>query len=339
MRKTLGLVSALALVAGLAAGATGPHGIAGQKFSPVGKANAAQVFKEQAINGTTGNYAVIAPTFYTTTTSGPNSYIRFFNGAGAAGSSTTSTFRITVVGDKTGNVYGAPFNIAIPHMASPQYSMNQLVTLAGATLGNLSGGDTGYVLYVSNADSEAGYMHAVYDFTSKLFENMSMCNTEINAQMTSLHNEVVLTNVHTSNVGSGTYPSTIRIHNYYNVPITYTITVFDAGADLTPSLTPTATAGTQICKLTGNTVAANTTLTIPVTNIEANAACSAISTATHINVVIADQSGGAPNAVPTDTIFVADYSGSTGMSMTCAVNPVSTTSAGGGGGVIISPYL
>lgn len=335
MRKTLGLVSALALMAGLAASATGPQGSAGQKFSPVGKAFAAQVFKEQAIDATTGNYAVIAPTFYTTTSSGPQSYFRFFNGAGGAGSTTTSTFRITLVGNKTGNVYGSSFNIAIPHLASPQYSINDLVTLAGSTLGAFGGsGDTGYAVYISNADSEAGYMHAVYDWTSKLFENMSMCNTEINAQMTALHNEVVLTNVHTSKVGSGTYPSTIRIHNYYNVPITYTITVFDAGANLTSSLAPASNAGTQICQLTGNTVAANTTMTLPVSTIESNSACSAISSATHINVVVADQSGGAPNAMPTDTIFVADYSGSTSMSMTCAVNPVSST----GGGPVISPY-
>jgi hypothetical protein len=203
MRKTLGLVSALALVAGLTASATGPHGTVGQKFSPVGKAFAAQVFKEQSINATTGNYAVIAPTFFTTTGASPQSYFRFFNGAGAAGSATLSTFRITIVGDKTGNVYGAPFNISIPHMASPQYSINDLVTLAGSTLGALSGGDTGYSVYVSNADSESGVMHAVYDWGSHLFEDMSMCNTEINAQMTALHNEVVLTNVHTSKVGGG----------------------------------------------------------------------------------------------------------------------------------------
>jgi hypothetical protein len=284
---------------------------------------------------------VIAPTFFTTTGTSPHSYFRFFNGAGAAGSTTTSTFRITIVGDKTGNVYGAPFNIAIPHMASPQYSINDLVTLAGSVLGNLTGGDTGYSVYVSNADSEAGVMHAVYDWGSHLFENMSMCNTEINAQMTALHNEVVLTNVHTSKVGGGAYPSTIRLHNYYDVPITYTITVFDAGANLTPSLTPASDAGTLICKLPGNTVAANTTLTIPMMNIEGNPACGAISAATHVNVVIADQSGGTPNAVVTDTIYVADYNGNANMSMTCAVNPVSTTTTGGGGGGMppISPYL
>ena len=135
-----------------------------------------------------------------------------------------------------------------------------------------------------------------------------------------------------------TYPSTIRLHNYYNVPITYTFTVFDAGANLTSQLTPAPNAGTLICQLPGNTVLPNTTYVVPMTSIESNPACGAISAATHVNVVIADQSGGTPNAIVTDTIYVADYNGNTAMSMTCAVNPVSAPS-GGGGPPPPSPYL
>lgn len=325
MRKTLGYVSAVALLAGLAAGATSPQGVGGHRFFPITGADAASIFHQSAINGTTNNTAVIAPTFFSTNNTTPHSYIRFFNGAGLAGSHTTSTFSITIVGDKTGNPYGSPFTIAIPHMASIQYGIHELVGLAGVTLGSFTGGDTGYVVYVQNPDSEAGFMSAVYDWGSKLFENMSMCNTNINEQMSSLHNEMVLTNVHTSvgpNQIGQNFPSTIRIHNYYNIPITYRMTIFNAGSRTSTGAISTD-AGNQICQIASNTtVPANTTMTVPVSTIEANPACSTITAADYINVVIADQSGGAPNAVVSQTVGVSAYNGNTSMTPTCAVNAV-----------------
>jgi hypothetical protein len=343
MRKTIGFVSALALMAGLAASATGPKSMVRQALSPISGANAVE--HQSAINATTNNYAVIAPTFYNQALDfkTPHSFIRFYNGAGLAGSTTTSRFSITIVGDKSGAAYGSSFNLDIPHMASIQYGIHELVSRAGVTPGTFNGGDTGYVVYVQNSDKEAGFQHAVYDGNSNLFENMSMCNTNINQQMSTLHNELVLTNIHTSvgpNKIGQKYPSTIRVHNYYNTPINYTLTVFNAGVQNSNGTIP-ANAGTQICKIAGNMVAANTTMTIPVTSIEGNAACSSITSADYLNVVISDASGGAPNAVVGQTIAVLDFQGNnTSMTPTCAVNAVSTqATGGGGGGVIVSPYL
>jgi hypothetical protein len=338
MRKTLGYVSALALMAGLAASATGPLGAVAQKFSPVTGAEAASVLHQSAINGTVSNYAVIAPTFLGNGVSGPQSYIRLFNGAGLANATTTSTFGVTIVGAQTGQVYGSSFTLAIPHMASIQYDLNELVSMAGVTPGTYKSGDSSYVVYLQNSDSEAGFQHAVYDWGSKLFENISICDSLLNEQMSSLHNEMVLTNVHTS-VGPNkigvNFPSTIRIHNYYNVPITYTLTILNAGSR-TGSGAISASSGKQICQITGQTVAANTTLTLPVsTTIESNAACSSITSADYLNVVIADQSGGAPNAAVSDLLFVSALNGSTSMTPTCAVNKPTTS---GGGGVVVSPY-
>jgi hypothetical protein len=97
-------------------------------------------------------YAVIAPTFYTASGNGTQSYIRLFSGAGTLG--TKSTFNVTLVGATTGNTYGSTFTLNIPYMASVQYSLGQLVALAGA--GSFTGGDAAFAVWLKNTDLESG---------------------------------------------------------------------------------------------------------------------------------------------------------------------------------------
>src|SRR5438477_9172857 len=111
MRKLAGLGLAAALLAGLASGASRPDVLARGAISQVltGAAEAASIEKQTAINGSASHYAVIAPTYLGAGNVGPQSYIRLFNGAGLAGS--TSTFSVAVVGAQTGNGYGTSFNV------------------------------------------------------------------------------------------------------------------------------------------------------------------------------------------------------------------------------------
>jgi len=351
MRKSLGLVSALALIGGLAASTTGPHGTLGGGISRIltPAAQAASVEHPAAINASTGNYAVIAPTFLGATGQ-PFSSIRLFSAVGAAGSTTTSRFSATVVGVPSGQVYGSPVTYSIPHLASISIGINQIVKAAGVGYQSFTNGDTGYAVYLQDADPEAGFQHVVYNGTTQLFENMSNCATPLNAQMIALHNEMVLVNVHTSvgpsHLGTN-YPSTMVIYNYYNAPTTYIVSVFNTGgllintnANASPTAV-TADAGKLTCQLSF-TVQANSSRPIAFSEIEQNAACRFDADEDYANVVIAAQTGGPPNAVLTHMIHVSLYNGDTNVSDVCAVNSVTSGAAGGaggGGGVITSPYL
>src|SRR5205809_698473 len=95
-----------------------------------------RVLLERANNGA---HAFFFPVF----TSGPKtSYLRLANGDLVSGQG-ASTFSITVVGSPSGLAYGAA-QIVVPLEASPQYSINEILTLAGT--GPLTGNDTAYSL-------------------------------------------------------------------------------------------------------------------------------------------------------------------------------------------------
>jgi len=337
-RKALGMVSALALITGLTSSATGPVG-AWVKAAFQGVIASAQAQERAAaINATTGNYAVIAPVF--TSSNGPFSFIRLINAAGTDG--TMSTFSITIVGAQTGQTYGQPFTVQVPHLGGSQFGIDQLVKLSGATFNSFSGGDTGYAIYVQNTDSEAGYQHVVFNPVSQLFENISTCNSLLNEQMSSLHNELVLGYIHTSKgtVKPGTtYPSSVQIHNYYNVPITYTLTVFNAGGQTNG--VSSSTSGNVSCQIRNKTIPANTTLTLSeATDIEGNSQCTFYSDEDYINITIAERTGGPPNAVPMHLVHASAYGSDVNITDICAVNKITPASTGttgiGGGG---SPYL
>ena len=309
-RKALGMVLALALIAGLISSAQAQE-------------------RAAAINATTGNYAVIAPIF--TSGSGPFSYIRLVY---AGDQNTTSTYSITIVGAQTGQVYGHSFTVQVPHMGGAQFAIDQLVQFAGATFNSFSGGDSGYAVYIQDTDPEAGYQHVVFNQVSQLFENISTCGSLLNEQVVAGHNQLVLSYIHTSKgpVKPGTtYPSAIQIHNYYNVPITYTITVFNAGSQ-THSVSPASTSGLQSCQIRNNTIPANTTMTLSESTIEANSSCTFFSDEDYINLTIADQTGGPPNAVATHLVHASAYGSDVTLTDVCAVNKVVPVSTGATGG-------
>jgi hypothetical protein len=132
-------------------------------------------------------------------------------------------------------------------MASIQLSLQQVLAVTQA--GALRTGDTGFAVYLRNPDPESGYQHVVYNVMTQLFENGTNCQTTINEQLTSLHNVMAITNVHTSAVGGGNFPSTVTIHNHSAVPVTYGLEVYDAGGVSVSgsAATLTSNSGLQNC--------------------------------------------------------------------------------------------
>ncbi len=169
---------------------------------------------EQALNGTV--YTVIAPTF--DGSDGNLSYFRFINMSGAP-----TTIDLSVVGSVSAITYGtATFNI--PDKASPQYSMDEILSEAGA--GSLLTGDTGYSFYVKSpsAGNYVGYQHVIYNGTNGFFENMSVCTFDPAFDYSIINSALV--NVHTS-VLSG-YPTLVFLHNYANSDRDYQVTITDS---------------------------------------------------------------------------------------------------------------
>ena len=149
-----------------------------------------------------------------------------------------------VVGSPSGTLYGTA-DYSIPSSASPQYSLSDIPTKAGAAA--LKSGDTSYALYLSQ---EAGmsFQHVVWSSATGFFENMTSCtapNMSVNA---SSQNRQAL-NAHTSILTD--YPAYISIHNAYTSPQTYVAALYDAAT------------GTRL-GAASLTVAANATVTQPV---------------------------------------------------------------------------
>jgi hypothetical protein len=266
-------------------------------------------------------YAVIAPTFYTASGAGTQSYIRLFSGAGTLG--TKSTFNVTLVGATTGNAYGSPFTLNIPYMASVQYSLGQLVALAGA--GAFTGGDTAFAVWLRNTDLEAGYQHVTYNPVSLLFENISNCISPIGERMLPLHSQAILTNVHTSKVAGNGYPSTIHIYNYSQAPVSYTFNVFNGG-NVASGATVAPNSGKLTCQYRpSGSVAANGAAIIPMSTIEAASGCTLDSDEFYANIQVVNENG-PMNAVVTHLIRASAYNGDSNLTDVCAVNKASLAS-------------
>lgn len=182
--------------------------------SDVQTGQAAATEDASTLNGTL--YAVIAPTF-----DGSNvttSFFRFVNGGAAS-----SQFSVSVVGSPSGDSYGTAL-IDVPTRASPQYSLSGLRTLAGAP--GLENGDTSFALYMQNTDPASGYQHVIFNNDNSFFENASICGTTFEDALSAVANSKVLINVHTSLLAP--WPSQIEIHNFWNAPVTYTVTIVEA---------------------------------------------------------------------------------------------------------------
>jgi hypothetical protein len=195
--------SAMGLLVGLMTGATpgtGPAGAADERPS--------------AVDAT--NLTIIAPTY--NGEGGNLSFIRLFN----ANPGAVSTFVVTVVGSPSGTAYGTPASFPVPPNASHQMSLTQILGQAGA--GPPAGGDTGYSLYLRNADGFSAFQHVIYNSLNGFFENATICQFFQGAQ----HVRVIplVANMHTSRIAG--YPSEITVHNYTAAARSYTARVFDA---------------------------------------------------------------------------------------------------------------
>jgi hypothetical protein len=167
-----------------------------------------------ALNGVL--YAVISNTY--AGAGGSLSYIRLFNAA-----ATKNKFNITVVGSPSGRTYGTT-DIEVNPLASPQYSLTQILTLAG--VGGLNDGDTNYSLYLQNPEHLTGYQHIVFNSNTRFFENISACSSLLSQHQIPESLSLGLPNVHTSRLAD--YPSQVLIHNYWDLPIIYRVSVIDA---------------------------------------------------------------------------------------------------------------
>ena len=204
---------------------------------------------------TLDNYYVIAPTFSGTDLS----FVRLANSNAAAHSIT-----VKVVGSPSGALYGTT-EYSVPSNASPQLSVNDIVTKANA--GALRTGDTSYSLYLSQ---EAGmaYQHVVWSSVTGFFENMTACTAPNTAVNISAQNRQAL-NVHTSTLTD--YPAYISIHNAYAQAQTYVATLYDA------------TTGTRLGAASLQ-VAANATVTQPMTYFQTQAGFSPTASQFHVNM-------------------------------------------------------
>jgi hypothetical protein len=266
-----------------------------------------------ALNGSL--YGVAAPIF-TGTGGSQISYIRLWNGA-----ATATTFSVTLVGNVSGQTYGTA-NISVPKTASPQYPVtsaggsNNLVSLANAAA--LSGGDTGYAVYIQNSDASAGYQHVTFNPTTTLFGNASSCVTTLNEAVQSVANSLVLTNVHTTTLSA--YPSQVYIHNYWNASVTYKITVIEAATGVVKGQTQ-------------QTIGPNATYSASMSQLQSAVGWTPTSTEFHANLIVSDTTGGVPYATVSQQIVNNTLGGSIDMSMACAVNKPQTSSGTAGGGL------
>lgn len=187
-----------------------------------------------ALDASQGQYAVIAPIFAEGPT-GNTSFVRLVNNAGVGSGATFSatTYTISVVGATSGIVYGVA-SIQVAAHASPQYSIDEILTLANTV--PLSNGDTGYALYVRNPDRGTGFMHVIFNGNTGFFENASVCQGYVQADTEAKY----LFNIHTSLIGG--YPTQIYMHNYASSAVTYRVTVRDARTGAAVGVTDVAMA-------------------------------------------------------------------------------------------------
>ena len=146
-------------------------------------ADAGALEKQQASGLYGRNYAVVAP-IYTGAADGNISYLRLIND-----NATASTFMVNVVGSPSGRVYGTA-SILVAAGSSPQYAIGTILSLATVTA--LSGGDTGYALYLQDTD-QVGFQHVIYNNASGFFENASVCEYAMPPAA-----QPILRNVHSS---------------------------------------------------------------------------------------------------------------------------------------------
>jgi hypothetical protein len=127
---------------------------------------------------------------------------------------------------------------------------------------------------------------------------------------------VVLTNVHSTVLAS--YPSTISLHNTWNAPVTYRLTMIAART------------GTVLGQIDVST-AANASYDIPVSAFQSQIGFTPASNQEHLNIFITDPSGAPPTDLAGQSIINNALAAQINMSTTCAVNAQAPANSGGGG--------
>lgn len=308
MRKTVRLTALAAALLGTAALSTGA---------------------QAALNGTL--YAVVAPLYDGST--GSTSFIRLFGGTVSA----NSTFSIRIVNATSGANMGNLITIAVPKNASPQFSFDTLLSMAGAAKTT----DHNYSLYIQNSENTSGYQHVTFNGSSGLFENNSNCANTLNQVVKAANPSLVLTNLHTTQISTTAYPMQIDIHNYWNAATTYGVYVYDAGsADSAGTIR--ADSGTLVGSKT-YTIPANASLSMSNTKLVQDIGWSPNSSQLHMNILVTEIANQAPTEVLTAVVVnsSAALSGTTNMSFACSVNAPPAASSGGGtiGGGDSGAYL
>ena len=269
---------------------------------PAASASGPERERAAAVNGSL--YAVVAPVY----ASGPfRSYLRLINGGGS-----TATFSVTVVGARTATVYGTK-QYVVPTAAAWQLFIDHIVNDAGAGIRDPQ--DTEFSLYIQSPEPLAGYQHVTLHYDANYFENASVCKHTIQNVVSAASNQMILTNIHTTDPVVAAYPSAVELHNYANAPITYRFYVRESftGALVGQMDFPAA---------------ANASYTIPWATIQNQVGWSPMPGEPHANLIVTDPSGAPPAIVLGQSIINNELGVSLNMTTACAVN---APAAGGGG--------
>lgn len=264
--------------------------------------------RPQAVNGSL--YAVVAP-LYLGLNNDPISYLRLFNGGGS-----TATFTVKVVGSPTGRDYGTA-TFEIPTAATRQLALFEVLQGAGASI---EAPDTNFSFYIQSAEPLAGYQHVTHKPSVSYFENAAVCKATIQDVILAASSQMVLPSIHTSRLAAAGYPSSIELHNFANAAITYRFFVRD---EITGRLIGQTDFSAQ----------ANSSYTIPWSQIESAVGWSPASNEIRANLIVTDPSGAPPAILLGQTIINNTLGVTLNMTTMCAVNKPTSSGGGGDGGI------
>jgi len=235
-----------------------------------------------------------------------NSYFRLYN----AGTAQTD-FRVTVR-NTSGQTVGTT-TLPIPPNAAKQYKMQAILDLVAP--GTAAGGT--YSVYLSSSESTAGYQHVVFNDITSLYENASACKNLL-SQTSSL----ALIDVHTSVIEAFGFPMQVLVHNFADTAKNYVAKIYEGS---------TGTLRGQVSiPLQAN---ASRSLSFVSEMQKASGVSWTPTSEGFANIVITDSTGGTPSATVTSSIDTSSKLGvgaSTNMSIVCAVNPASASTASNG---------
>lgn len=240
-------------------------------------------------------HAIVAPAF--DGSDGNLSFIRFLN----TGETAAQTFTVTIVGTPSGREYGTT-TYSVPAHASPQEPLTSILAKAGA--GALTGGDTGYSVYLQNSNIDSGFMHVTFNGGNQFFENQSNCQFFAGTQYLRLVGW--LPNVHTTRLAA--FPMRIYVHNFNNAQAAYRLTAYDA-------VTGTVIGNTVV------TLAANETRTIQESALEQTLNFTPTASQFHINVRVEAADGGTYNGHASAAVFNTSLNALINMSTACKLRP------------------